>query len=253
MGKGYLDDWDKFENWQKTGYKETVSTSSKVQYDLPWGSGGKSSYGGEKVYHTCYLTHPPLTIPGADKVIYGGSCSSPVVKDADVYIGFDWGMRFTKNAFPWNGGKQEFLFEIKDMNVPDDPAEFKKMVTWTLQQLDEGKKVHCGCIGGHGRTGTFLAALCAEAGEKDAISYVRKNYCKKAVESSKQSEFLAKHFGVTKVEGYKETAAYKSTHTVAKGKGGKGSGKKGGDLLGHIEKFSPMEQPFSIVGRARRN
>ena len=120
---------------------------SNVQYDLPWGSGGKDSFGGKQVYHSCYLTHPPLTIPGTDKVIYGGSCSSPVVKDADVYIGFDWGMRFGKKAFPWNGGS-EFLFEIKDMNVPDDPAEFKKMVTWTLQQLDEGKKVHCGCIGG---------------------------------------------------------------------------------------------------------
>ena len=104
MGKGYLDDWDKFENWQKTGYKETGSAKSNVQYDLPWGSGGKDSYGGTKVYHTCYLTHPPLTIPGTDKVIYGGSCSSPVVKDADVYIGFDWGMRFGKKAFPWNGG-----------------------------------------------------------------------------------------------------------------------------------------------------
>ena len=140
------------------------------------------------------------------------------------------------------------------MNVPDDPAEFKKMVTWTLQQLDEGKKVHCGCIGGHGRTGTFLAALCAEAGEKDAITYVRKNYCKKAVESTKQAEFLTKHFGVTEVEGYKDTASYKATHTTTK-KGGKGGGKKGatGDLQGVIEKFSPMEQPFSLVGRARRN
>ena len=250
MVKSYLDDWDKFENWQKTGNKDdpSVPLSRGSKGSAPWNDCHAGNGSGGKAFHSCYLTHPPLTIPGTDKVIYGGSCSSPVVKDADVYIGFDWVMKFGHKAFPWNSG-EEFLFEIKDMGVPTDVSNFKKMVDWTLTQLQHGRTVHCGCIGGHGRTGTFLSALCAVAGEKDAITYVRKNYCKKAVESSTQSAFLAKHFGVKEVEGYKETAAYKSTHSYSKG------GKKGGSgvkvVQGSIEKFSPMEQPYSIIGRRR--
>jgi protein-tyrosine phosphatase len=60
------------------------------------------------------------------------------------------------------------------MSVPDKPDEFKKLVAWTRKQLEAGLKVHCGCMGGHGRTGTFLAALSSDFGEKDAISHVRR-------------------------------------------------------------------------------
>jgi hypothetical protein len=56
---------------------------------------------------------------------------------------------------------------------------------------------------GHGRTGTFLAALVATMGENDAINYVRTNYCQKAVESRVQVDFLAKHFGVKSASGTK--------------------------------------------------
>jgi hypothetical protein len=247
MGKGYLDEWDDFEKWQKTGHTGSASSTSMLGGSAKWG--GSS---GHKTHASCHTTHPPLAIPGTDKVIYGGSCGSPSVTDADVYIGFDYGMRFTQRSFPWKKGV-EFLFEIPDMGVPGDAVEFEKMVKWTLDQLKLGKKVHCGCIGGHGRTGTFLAALCSAAGEPDAIRYVREHYCKKAVESARQTAFLVKHFGVTAADGYKETAEYKAKHTVAKvAKVGKG-GKKGGAgvevVQGAIETFTPMAQPFSIVSR----
>lgn len=146
----------------------------------------------------CYCTHPALKLPGLEAVIYGGSCIDPVVTDADVYIGFDGGMRRTSKAWPWTTG-YEFLYKIEDMAAPKDAESFRKLVGWTIDQLKAGQKVHCGCIGGHGRTGTFLAALCAELGEKDAITYVRDNYCHKAVESSTQVSFLAKNFGVKSV------------------------------------------------------
>ena len=45
---------------------------------------------------SCYQSHPALKLPGTELVIYGGSCISPAVKDADVYIGFDAGMTFTR-------------------------------------------------------------------------------------------------------------------------------------------------------------
>ena len=89
------------------------------------------------------------------------------------------------------------------MSVPKSPKDFKALVAWTKTQLEEGKKVHCGCVGGHGRTGTFLAALCSEFGAKDAVTYVRQNYCKNAVESSQQTQFLSEHFGVAPAKGAK--------------------------------------------------
>lgn len=145
----------------------------------------------------CTFKHPALTLPGTDLVIYGGSCSHPAVADADVYIGFDkHSMLHTKRAWPWKKGT-EFLFPITDMAAPDNPEDFRKLVEWVTKALHEGKKVHCGCIGGHGRTGTFLAALVKHVGaEEDAITYVRKNYCEKAVESASQINFLKEHWGI---------------------------------------------------------
>jgi len=208
-----LDDWDAWDAAKK----------GKVYGDDKWpstyGSGSKDPY------KACYHTHPALKLPGTDLVCYGGSCSTPVVKNADIYIGFDLSMTFTGRSWPWKQG-QEFLFKITDMCAPSKPEEFVKMVGWAKEQIDAGKKLHAGCIGGHGRTGTFLAALVSLYGEKDAIAYVRKNYCHKAVESPEQVKFLGKHFGIKEAQGTKSTVASggskggsKSHLSTASGKG----------------------------------
>ena len=211
MANKYLDSWDEWEK-HKNGGKghEVVEFGSQASHYA--GKGGKS--GKSDTYSTkadsfgrCYHKHPALKLPGTELVIHGGSCLSPIVKDADVYVGFDHGMSFSQKSWPWKKGT-EFLFEIQDMSVPKDPDEFKKLVSWTRKQLEAGLKVHCGCIGGHGRTGTFFAALVADFGEPDAITYARKNYCQKAVESTSQVNFLHEHFGVKKVDGYKTGASY---------------------------------------------
>lgn len=180
--------------------------------DFGYKKGGGNGGGGSG-FQRCYTKHPPLKLPGTDMVIYGGSCSDPVVVDADVYIGFDHSMRWTERHYPWKKG-DEIYFRIQDMGAPQKPEEFEKLVNWTIDQLKAGRKVHCGCIGGHGRTGTFLAALVSKFGEVDAVSYVRQNYCQKAVESQSQIEFLHQHFGITKVAG-------------TKGSGSKSYGKSG--------------------------
>lgn len=162
-----------------------------TQKDDPWGMSER-----------CYHKHPPLKI--GEHLIYGGSCSSPVVQDADVYVGFDSGIRRSAMAYPWTKGT-EFLYRIQDMHAPDDPASFLQLIAYLAEQLQAGKRVHIGCVGGHGRTGTVLAALVTHmTGEKDSISYVRRHYCKKAVESAEQVRFLSKHFGITPTDGYKK-------------------------------------------------
>jgi protein-tyrosine phosphatase len=139
-------------------------------------------------HRQCPGKHPPLAV-GNNAVIYGGSCRHPAV-DADIYVGFEHGMK--TNAQSW-------LFPIRDFRAPETPADiegFKDLVAWVSQQLDAGRKVHAGCIAGHGRTGTFLAALVATRKvSDDPIAYVRENYCPCAVETPAQVKFLVEHFG----------------------------------------------------------
>lgn len=186
---------------------KTFGNSTVVDFGYYGYSKSKTSFAPR-----CYESHPALKLPGTDLVIYGGSCSTPKVLDADIYIGFDYSMRFTERNWPWKKGA-EVLFKIRDMDTPDKPEEFKKLVAWTKKQLEAGLKVHCGCIGGHGRTGTFLAALVSEFGEKDAIEYVRNNYCHKAVESAKQIDFLKKHFGIKGAKAFKDYSSKSSSYS----------------------------------------
>jgi len=160
----------------------------------------------DKYVPSCYESHPGLKIDG--HLIYGGSCSHPVVKDADIYVALQHGSTSNMATDPWDVGEKKVIevkFSIEDTQAPKykHSKRFFKMIDWLCNQLHEGKKIHVGCIGGHGRTGMVLAAIVARLGEKDAITYVRKHYCKKAVESPEQVNFLHQHFGVIKVGGSK--------------------------------------------------
>lgn len=154
----------------------------------------------------CHTKHQPLKL-GMGEVV-GGACGSPRA-GYDIYIGFDYGMKMQHQPYPWEQKDDpiiEFQYRITDMCAPKSPKQFKKMISWCAEQLDDGKKIHVGCIGGHGRTGLFLAALVSlyEDLTDDPIAYVRKEHCKKAVESQSQLKFLKKHFGI-KIKGHKPT------------------------------------------------
>jgi hypothetical protein len=59
-----------------------------------------------------------------------------------------------------------------------------------LNHLIRGKQVYVGCMGGMGRTGLFMAALCKLWGIPHAIKYVRKNYYHRAVETQAQEKYI---------------------------------------------------------------
>ena len=157
------------------------------------------AFSGTSMSTRCYESHPVLKI-GKGK-LYGGSASHPKVTDADIYVALQSGSTSGKQSDPWEAQNVvEVRYSIDDMDAPKNVTRFKKMITWLCNQLQKGKTVHVGCIGGHGRTGTVLSAIVAEgAGKKDAIQWVREHYCKKAVESTSQVEFLKKHYGVSSV------------------------------------------------------
>jgi len=163
------------------------------------------SFSGTSLAVRCYEHHPVLKL-GKGK-LYGGAAGSPKVKDEDVYEVLQSGDMNGWQSDPWEAQKvTEVYYGIRDMEAPSNVARFKKLVTWVCTQLQDGKTVHIGCIGGHGRTGTVISAIVAEMlGEKDAIQYVRTHYCKKAVESTTQVAFLMKHYGVSKADPTKSS------------------------------------------------
>ena len=109
---------------------------------------------------------------------------------------------------PWyeDEGKKHIRFPIEDMFIPTESEDFKFLIEHIQYELSQGKKIHVGCIGGHGRTGMVLSALVeASMGDKlfdehgnkiSAVDYVRENYAKKAVETVPQMLFLHYNFGI---------------------------------------------------------
>lgn len=154
----------------------------------------------------CTTFHPPLALSVNEKAveIYGSSCLDPIVKDADLYISLDSLAPDYEWEHPWeNSHKKHVRFFITDGSVPENDRQFKKCLDYTVQTLDEGKKVHVGCIAGHGRTGLFLAAIAQKTiGEQlknegiSAVDYVRDNYCANAVENLRQALYLNVVHGV---------------------------------------------------------
>jgi hypothetical protein len=78
----------------------------------------------------------------------------------------------------------------KDFGVPD-PADVRDAVVETLNQALDGEQIYVGCMGGIGRTGTFLACLAKAAGENRPVDYVRATYLEHAVETRAQEAFVA--------------------------------------------------------------
>lgn len=171
-----------------------------------------SSYGGKgsglKTYPKCAHSHPPLKI--GDLQIMGGSCYSPQKGPYDIEIGFDRGMKTPNALLPWE--TQFVRLPIPDQKVPPVFEDFDRLVDWTIERMKAGKSVHCGCIGGHGRTGLFLSVLYFKmTGDQNSTAYLRQHYCKKAVESQSQIDWLHKHYGIAKVEPVKSTSHYNAT------------------------------------------
>lgn len=147
----------------------------------------------------CYNNHKELKL--GQGTILGASCLYPRA-GFDVYVGFDHGMRVESLA-PWRASSTEAVhakFLIPDGGVPKDKADFDDMILWLASQLSAGKRVHVGCIGGHGRTGLVMAVLkCVIDDDQHSAEWVREHHCKKAIETKEQVNWLEKHYGIKPV------------------------------------------------------
>ena len=80
-----------------------------------------------------------------------------------------------------------------DFGVPEDRAGLRRALADLLDRARKGERVEVGCLGGHGRTGTALACLAVLTGTptNEALTWVRTNYCYKAVETDSQEHLVA--------------------------------------------------------------
>ncbi len=81
---------------------------------------------------------------------------------------------------------------IEDFGVPDLPTEFWQQLYEKIQSYD---RVMVRCLGGHGRTGMVLAILAGLGGVEYPCRFIRKNYCKYAIETEKQKEYVKRITG----------------------------------------------------------
>ena len=117
--------------------------------------------------------------------------------DISLYFDSSWlnkiGGTIGTRKVPWAIKPQREWYYVPwpDMQALDIEA-LMPMLTWTVQQLLDGKRIEAGCFGGHGRTGTFVACMMVACGwkGKDAIKEVRNNYCKSAIESASQEKLI---------------------------------------------------------------
>lgn len=104
---------------------------------------------------------------------------------------------------------------------PFEPAYVKDLVALVAT----GTNILIHCVGGHGRTGTMLVAMLCTMTDKpwgkrkvDPIKWIRTNYCKKAVETTKQIDWLKDRYDImkktkeTNSEPYLSEGSWKDYH-----------------------------------------
>lgn len=165
--------------------------------EMTVGSGKTKRTNDPKSY--CWETHQPVEI--LEGVFHGGNCFKGVQNVvADIYVALDygghpppWTEKMNRSMMP-----QSVLFDIPNFGVPHSAKAFHGLIDMLVSALEDGCVVHVGCMGGHGRTGMVLAAILAKAGDPTPIATARARYCKKAVETDAQVEWLHRHFGCEK-------------------------------------------------------
>lgn len=86
------------------------------------------------------------------------------------------------------------VLDWRDMSVPDNTEMVLEVLQYGMDEAKKGRFVEIGCIGGHGRTGSALAAMLIMQGEWDyekACTWVWDNYCKHAIETDSQVIWLS--------------------------------------------------------------
>lgn len=156
--------------------------------------------------------------------VFGAGSSHAPEPDA-VDIIFDLAGRYSMWSLPsqWKSASLAAAPLVVDMHIPDmtAPTWVSKEFWTTLWKDLKGEAVKRGgklsvlvtCFGGHGRTGTVLAALALAANavpkKTDPIAWLRDSYCDNAIETAAQLSYILSLFGITTEEIPSKTTSVK--------------------------------------------
>lgn len=86
---------------------------------------------------------------------------------------------------------RKILLPITDGEIPkQNPSIILSVVNSCLRVLRDRRNIKIDCIGGHGRTGLFMALLAHKAGIENPIFWIRTVYCEKAIETIAQERYI---------------------------------------------------------------
>ena len=139
-----------------------------------------------------------LTEHGTETIIVPMGAKRAVLVAAGPYSKFqDYrvGVCLAPEVIANKGLVYDVIVEWPDFGIPDE-YEVKQALVEVCLHLIKKHPVYVGCMGGIGRTGTFLSLLCKMGGEMFPVDYVRNHYLPHAVETRQQISFIC-DFDVT--------------------------------------------------------
>ena len=149
---------------------------------------------------TSFCTHKPQeVIHGKTWKVFAGSrydCKRHLAK-YPVILNLSGTSSVAQHSIPipslrkWETvASREIMLDWSDGSDIDLPIQFWIELREYLAETKQNMLIFC--MGGHGRTGTAIAALLISSGwkAKTAIEWIRKNYCHEAIETKVQEWYL---------------------------------------------------------------
>lgn len=157
-------------------------------------------------YTSCHKYGPveafTVNTPKGDIVVYGGAWKEVALESLDAVIDMTGQADHTvKPARGFNRARKHLKVKrtaylhipTLDGSVPDHGKDLWQDVLYDLFDLTPCLVLVC-CEGGHGRTGVGLSILGCLSGAIpegfDPVTWLRERYCKKAVESDEQVQYI---------------------------------------------------------------
>ena len=171
---------------------ETTATGSAVSYLPPTYGGGWSGHGRTPSVRRSMCVHAldPYTLSNGTTIYLSGAFDQRFRDwSPDIGMYLDGGWDDVTESF-------SYLIPWADYGLPWVSNEtLIRYAQTALNHCDAGETVEIGCLGSHGRTGTFVAILEIVASNgrltaHDAIAKVRAEHCVKAVETEIQEWYV---------------------------------------------------------------
>ncbi|HEX9713805.1 MAG TPA: hypothetical protein VGB52_14785 [Actinomycetota bacterium] len=190
-------------NKRKVTSRKKISSARRAWIDEQDAFAGVDPFTGRWLNPPCSHWRDPVEITQATVVRASAYCDRPPAgawrwPDVGVYLCEAWagaaGIASTSWAGPTVGSHAEIaILAWRDGDAPAYPEQAERVLAYALEAAQAGRDVEIGCLAGHGRTGTALAALMILAGDgwRASIDRVRLNYCVCAVETIEQERYLS--------------------------------------------------------------